>query len=333
LDYDPVKQEISRLASFNQFGKEGMVLEKSFIIGDVHSSPSAGSPTLIVMTALHGNEPAGVTATKRVIAELEKMESDFHGRLISLLGNPEAYAANLRYQDIDLNRLWSDEILPEPPIGKEGEFISHLKNTFLTLVNNARQVGPVYVLDLHTASGESPPFMGVANISCCIDFARHFPLPCFRGLEERGIEGLFYVYSSQAGIPTLMVEGGQHAASSSVKNLEASIWTALFATGCLQKSEKLTKMADSARTRLKQLSATLPDWFEIFHIHACTPEDEFVMRSGFRSFQPVSKGECLASDRNGKILSPADGMILLPLYQKQGTDGFFLIRETNGQSS
>lgn len=307
-----------------------MVLEDPFIVGDVHSSRSTGGPTVIVMTALHGNEPAGVTATKRVIAELEKMESDFHGRMIALLGNPKAYEANLRYQDLDLNRLWSDEIPSHQLVGKEGEIITHLKNTFLTLVNNAKREGPVYVLDLHTASGESPPFMGVANISGCIDFAGHFPLPCFRGLEERGIEGLFYVYSAQSGIPTVMVEGGQHSAPSSVENLEASIWTALFATGCLQKSEKLTKIAASAGTRLEELSATLPDWFEIFHIHTCKPGDDFCMRSGFRSFQPVSKGECLASDRNGNILSPADGMILLPLYQKQGTDGFFLIRGING---
>ncbi len=313
-------------------GKNCMVLEEPFIVGDVRSSGSVGGPTVIVMTALHGNEPAGVTATKRIISKLEKMESHFHGRLIALLGNPEAYAANRRYQDLDLNRLWSDEIPKGQLVGKEGEIITHLKTTFLSIVNEARRMGPVYVIDLHTSSGESPTFMGIANISHCIDFARHFPLPCFRGLEERGIEGLFYVYSSQAGIPTVMVEGGQHSSPSSVQNLEASLWTALRTIGCLDKSEKLTKIAASARTRLEELSATLPEWFEIFHIHVCKPGDEFRMRAGFRSFQPVSKGEYLASDRNGRILSPADGMILLPLYQKQGTDGFFLIRETTGRS-
>lgn len=309
-----------------------MVLEEPFIVGDVHSSPSAGGPTVIVMTALHGNEPAGVAATKRVIAQLERMECDFHGRLITLLGNPDAFTANLRYLDCDLNRLWSDPIPKDQLVGKEGEIITRLRNSFLTLVNNARQVGPVYVLDLHTASGESPPFMGVANIACSIDFAQHFPLPCFRGLEERGIDGLFYVYSSQAGIPTVMVEGGQHSAPSSVDNLEASIWTALLATGCLDKNEALTKVATSARAQLQGLSADLPDCFEIFHINTIKLEDKFCMRPGFKSFQPVSKGEYLASDRSGKILSPADGMIFLPLYQTQGTDGFFLIRETNWRS-
>lgn len=306
-----------------------MVSEEAFIVGGVHSRRSSGGPTVVLMTALHGNEPAGVAAAKRVIAELERAGRDFSGRLVALLGNPEAYDAALRYQDLDLNRLWTKDMPGDPPIGKEAEIITHLKNVFLCLVKNARQAGPVYVLDLHTSSGESPPFMGVANISCCIDFAQHFPLPCFRGLEERGLEGLFYVYSSQANIPTVMVEGGQHSAPSSIDNLEASIWMALFAAGCLNANDSLTARATLARELLQRLSATLPEWFEIFHIHRRKPSDEFRMLPGFRSFQPVSKGECLAWDQSGEIRSPADGMILLPLYQEQGTDGFFLIREAS----
>ncbi|MEO1085677.1 MAG: aspartoacylase, partial [Acidobacteriota bacterium] len=31
-------------------------------------------------------------------------------------------------------------------------------------------------------------------------------------------------------------------------------------------------------------------------------------------------------DRRGDILSPHDGLILMPLYQQQGEDGFFLVR-------
>jgi len=40
--------------------------------------------------------------------------------------------------------------------------------------------------------------------------------------------------------------------------------------------------------------------------------------------QRVRAGETLASDRQGKIAAPVDGRILLPLYQQQGDDGFFL---------
>jgi succinylglutamate desuccinylase len=50
------------------------------------------------------------------------------------------------------------------------------------------------------------------------------------------------------------------------------------------------------------------------------------MRPGFRNFQAVKKKEILADDRKGSIKAIDNGLILMPLYQKQGNDGFFLVR-------
>ena len=55
--------------------------------------------------------------------------------------------------------------------------------------------------------------------------------------------------------------------------------------------------------------------------------DDFVMEPGFTNFQPVERGQTLARDRRGPILARESGQILMPLYQKQGTDGFFLVRQ------
>jgi len=63
------------------------------------------------------------------------------------------------------------------------------------------------------------------------------------------------------------------------------------------------------------------------HRHAIAPEDAFQMEPGFRNFQPVRRGQVLAKDRRGKITARESGLILLPLYQKLGDDGFFLGRE------
>ncbi|MFT6360775.1 MAG: succinylglutamate desuccinylase, partial [Saprospiraceae bacterium] len=38
------------------------------------------------------------------------------------------------------------------------------------------------------------------------------------------------------------------------------------------------------------------------------------------------KGEILATDKNGNVVAKQDSLILMPLYQKQGDDGFFLIK-------
>jgi succinylglutamate desuccinylase len=51
------------------------------------------------------------------------------------------------------------------------------------------------------------------------------------------------------------------------------------------------------------------------------------MLPGFRSFQRIEAGEILATDGKGEVRSPETGLLLLPLYQPQGEDGFFLVRE------
>jgi succinylglutamate desuccinylase len=51
------------------------------------------------------------------------------------------------------------------------------------------------------------------------------------------------------------------------------------------------------------------------------------MNTGFENFDPVKKGQVLAVDKNGPIRAVESGLILMPLYQKLGDDGFFLGRE------
>ncbi|MGB0432056.1 MAG: hypothetical protein ACPGLV_16395 [Bacteroidia bacterium] len=45
----------------------------------------------------------------------------------------------------------------------------------------------------------------------------------------------------------------------------------------------------------------------------------------FLNFQKIEKGTLLATDKNGPIYCEQDCFMLMPLYQKQGSDGFFLI--------
>ena len=65
---------------------------------------------------------------------------------------------------------------------------------------------------------------------------------------------------------------------------------------------------------------------EVRHHHVIRADDGFVMEPGFTNFQPVERGQLLARDRRGPIRAGEAGQILMPLYQGQGTDGFFLVR-------
>ena len=79
---------------------------------------------------------------------------------------------------------------------------------------------------------------------------------------------------------------------------------------------------------LIEYSKDLPKIAELVKVHSIGPLDEFRMRPGYRNFQPVRRGEQLAEDRHGTIQAPEDALILMPLYQAQGSDGFFLIKKT-----
>ena len=66
---------------------------------------------------------------------------------------------------------------------------------------------------------------------------------------------------------------------------------------------------------------------EVRYRHPIRGEDRFRMEPGFANFQRVKKGELLARDHKGQITARESGMVLLPLYQALGDDGFFLGRE------
>ena len=53
------------------------------------------------------------------------------------------------------------------------------------------------------------------------------------------------------------------------------------------------------------------------------------MEPGFANFQPIERGQVLARDSQGAIEAPMKGWLLLPLYQGQGEDGFFIGRDVS----
>ena len=47
------------------------------------------------------------------------------------------------------------------------------------------------------------------------------------------------------------------------------------------------------------------------------------MEPGFANLAPARAGQLLARDRGGEIRAPHDGVVILPLYQALGSDGYF----------
>src|SRR4029079_15833487 len=82
----------------------------------------------------------------------------------------------------------------------------------------------------------------------------------------------------------------------------------------------------AGRDLLRRASAGLPAVVEVRYRHAIPPEDHFHMHPGFTSFDPVRAGQPLATDAYGVVAAREDGRLLMPLYQPQGSDGFFLTK-------
>jgi len=82
-----------------------------------------------------------------------------------------------------------------------------------------------------------------------------------------------------------------------------------------------------ARERLATATKGLPQAVEVRHRHGLRDDDGFEMLPGFVSFQTISEGDLLGRNDRGELRAPEGGGILMPLYQRQGNDGFFVIRK------
>ena len=291
-----------------------------------HLRGDLAGPTLLIIASLHGNEPAGLQAAQRVFARLAAHSVEVRGECLALAGNLRGLALGQRYIDTDLNRHWTVEVL-----GRAGESLQHRQHEDAELQSLRLQIhdclerarGTVYAIDLHTTSNVGAPFVTAGDTLRNRRFAAHFHTPVVLGLEEE-LRGTLLEYLYEKGCVTMGFEAGQHVDPKAIDNHEALIWVALVTSGVLaaQDVADLSHFQDVLGSRCR----ACPDFFEILYRHAITGADAFRMRPGFTNFQAVAAGEVLGEDRRGLVRSPRGGLVLMPLYQGLGSDGFFVGR-------
>ncbi|MEZ4425021.1 MAG: succinylglutamate desuccinylase/aspartoacylase family protein [Gemmatimonadota bacterium] len=285
-------------------------------------------PSLVVVGGLHGNEPAGVLALKRVLADLSGRADRVRGELVALSGNRRALRVGRRFLVRDLNRAWSpkriaylraaDATLEAGEDQEQAELLTEMERAFA----DAR--GPVHVLDLHTTSGAGAPFSTACDTLRNRRFALEVPAPFVLGLEER-VEGTLMDWVDGLGHTVMVFESGQNQDPAAVDRAEGAVWLALVAAGVIEEAD--APEATRARTALRAERGDIPRVLEFRYRHPVTPAAQFKMLPGFKSFQRVRKGQVLAQDIQGDVTAPATARILMPLYQEQGEDGFFIVRE------
>jgi succinylglutamate desuccinylase len=286
----------------------------------------APGPALVVIGGLHGNEPTGVAAMRRVADALAQERSGLCGDLVLVAGNVGALERGVRFVDRDLNRGWSDARLAAlraaaAPTTSEDREQLELAGTLDQAFAAAR--GPVFLLDLHTTSAAGIPFAMCRDAAAARTFAAALPLTLVLGLLD-ALEGTLAGWLGERCI-ALAVEGGQNTDPASERNLEATIWLALAAAGVVD--ERKIPALPRHREMLAQTRGDLPHVLHVQERHSITVEDRFHMEPGFANIQRIAANELLARDRGGEIRAAEPGFVLMPLYQAKGDDGFFLARE------
>lgn len=279
-------------------------------------------PTLIVVGGLHGNEAGGLIALNSVGPELAEIQHLLKGRVYFLAGNTRALERGVRFVDTDLNRHWTAAAMAG--VGSEAkaedleleELLQEIDGILITAMDE------VFVLDLHSTSADGQHFATVGDTLRNREFAQQFPVTILLGIEEQ-LDGTMLEYLNNAGAVTLGFEGGQHDSHKTVENHRAMVWLAMVNAGVIEASS----IPDVGRYR-EQLASGEHDShiFEVRLRHGVSNDDSFKMQPGFTNFDPIHRGDVLGEDRLGRVTATESGVILMPLYQPLGDDGFFIGR-------
>ena len=283
-----------------------------------HLKGNGNGPTVVFFAGIHGNEPAGVVALKQVFKKLRSKKIDLGGEIFAVTGNLGALKKHVRFQTVDLNRIWFPEriknILSQKHTNNEEE--GELKSLYGVLHEILEKGSPpFYFIDLHTTSSDTTPFIVLNDSLLNRKYASNYPLPIILGIEEY-LEGALLSYINELGYVSLGFESGQHNDGKAVENCIDFIAFTL----------QLTNAAPTLKKNGNNFDDGSHKFYEIYHQHTIGPEDRFKMFPGFINFQEIPKRTDIAMSNDKVIKTKKARQIFMPLYQDQGGEGFYFIR-------
>ena len=275
--------------------------------------PGAG-PDVVIVGGLHGNEPEGLIAGQAVLEALRGVEAMLPGRVVLLAGNQAALRLSRRFLERDLNRGWREDAISRVRLRHQHER-SREDREQLDLIACVETLGRdadqgVVLIDLHTTSAGAPPFSVIIDTPTNRHLAESVGLPVVLGFEEQ-VDSPILTWWHDQGWPGLGIEGGSRGDEAAPVHLASAIWRVMGALGWPLPEAVVADEPGRA--------------YRIVYRHAVVPGAGFRMDPGYESFQAVREGQRLAQDCTGPIRSMCEGLIFMPLYQAQGSDGFFLL--------
>jgi succinylglutamate desuccinylase len=280
-------------------------------------------PTVVFIGGIHGNETSGVFALKDALACVNK--TYVKGTIYGISGNLKALKKHIRFVQDDLNRLWTklqiQKIKDKTVLNEDETELLEL----LTVLEEILKINqpPFYFIDLHTTSSKTLPFITINDALINRKFSEQFPVPIVLGIEEY-LNGPLLSYINQMGYVSLGFESGQHDDFSAITNSIAFVYLTLVYSGILK--EEAVINFSKYHEQLKQQANNINDVFEVIHLHKIKKNERFKMLIGFKSFEHIKKGTKIAISNSIEVTAPYNGSIFMPLYQKRGAEGFFIIK-------
>ena len=291
------------------------------------SHTTDSGPVVVIFSGIHGNELAGLHASKRLARSLSANNDRLKGSVYMVCGNQQAIKKGVRYVDRDLNRIWGD-FANEDPAAKDDKSSEWAEARELVelldeVVNEHKYITKdLSFIDLHTTSAKSCAFILFNDTLQNRDRAADFPVPQILGIEET-IQGTLMSYINDLGCPAIGFEAGKHEDKSSIDRTEAFLWLYLHHSGITSLSSKEIHHYESVIGGDNELEG---EYYEIIYHQYVEDAKKFKMKDGYYNFDVVRKGDLLAYYDGEPVYAPQNGLIFMPLYQSKGSDGFFLLK-------
>ena len=283
-------------------------------------------PLMILVGGIHGNEISGVRAAEDVLNTLTLNSVPLRGRVIGIRGNLQALEIDKRYVDHDLNRSWIKEMVnrayENPDATAENQEVIEILDFFDSLPVRAH--APKILVDLHSTSSEKGDFIIIPEDESKNPIVKALSLPIIIDLNKH-LEGTLLQYMHERDYVSFAFEGGAVGTDEAHPLHVSGIWELLYAAGMI--SQETRNTYSRYDQYITQHHLELPKRVSVLYHHKVKSDHQFNMKPGYHNFMYVKKGEVLAEDRQGEIRAVHDGMIFMPLYQNEGDDGFFIVKE------
>lgn len=267
-------------------------------------------PTLIMLGSVHGNEPCGTAALRRLKGKIESGEMPLQvgGVILIPVANPGAAAEGKRFLERDLNR----SLFPKAP-DEIKVYEDKLDNQICAQIDRAD-----YLLDLHSYSVGGAPFCFISGKSAAeVAFAeslgvtRNFVWGWSDAYGVSGVEAKYAwgttEYSRARAKPAIAVtlECGQHKDATAPDVAYAAAVNALAYLG-------IVDLAAAGRVLAKvQIPAPGPKQFA--RMHSVVWNEPATLEPDLVHFSPLKSGQALARRPDGSaIVAPFDGFLIMP---------------------